>query len=94
LYGTYHLGSRRIFARDELARVIATASGHDPALVQSIKIADLKFSEPRPHHNTLDCSKIENALGFQFTEVADGIQELISKLTPSQGNHFPKANLP
>lgn len=84
LNGTYNLGTRRIFTRDELARFLAVSADCDPTLVQAIKITDLNFSERRPNHNTLDCSKIEMALGFRFTEVAEGINELVFRMSKSE----------
>lgn len=74
LNGTYHLGTRRIFARDEMTRLLAASLGYDPSCVQSIKLSDIQFSEARPNHNTLDCGKIENELGFRFTELEDAIR--------------------
>ncbi|MFL5811963.1 MAG: SDR family oxidoreductase [Bdellovibrionia bacterium] len=75
LNGAYHLGTRRIFTRAELAMLIAKASGHDLALVRPARMAEMRFPETRPHHNTLDCSKIENALGVRFTEVEEEIKD-------------------
>jgi dTDP-4-dehydrorhamnose reductase len=76
LSGVYHLGTRRIFTRFELAIFLAKSLGYDPALIQAIRLKDMRFSEPRPTHNTLDCRKIESALGFRFTEIEDAITDL------------------
>lgn len=76
LSGIFHLGTRQIFTRAELGRFLAKSSGFDPALVQPIKMLDIEFSEPRPTHNTLDCSKIENALDFHFTEIEAALPHL------------------
>lgn len=73
LNGTYHLGTRRIFARDEMTRLLAASLGYDPSCIQSIKLSDVPFSESRPNHNTLDCRKIEYQLGFRFTELEDAL---------------------
>jgi dTDP-4-dehydrorhamnose reductase len=77
LSGTFHLGTRKVFTRAELGRFLAKALGFDPTLIQSIKMSDIEFSEPRPTHNTLDCSKIEKALeDFRFTEIESALHDL------------------
>lgn len=76
--GIFYLGTRKIFTRAELGRFLAKSFGFDPALIQSIKMSDVEFSESRPTHNTLDCSKIEKALGFRFTEIEDALKDLHS----------------
>ncbi len=80
LNGLFHLGSRRIFTRLELALFLASKLGLDTAKVRAIRIADLGLSEPRPTHNILDCGKIEKALGFQFTELEE-VLDTIKKWT-------------
>lgn len=71
LSGVFHVGTRRVFNRAELGRFLATKLGYDPQLIQSISMGDIRFSEPRPTHNVLDCRKIEKALDFRFTEVEE-----------------------
>lgn len=78
LSGTFHLGTRQIFTRAELGRFLAKSFGFDPNLIQSLKMSDIEFSEPRPTHNTLDCSRVEKALGFQFTEIENALDDLSS----------------
>lgn len=80
LVGTFHLGTRQVYSRQEMGELLAEAFGFSKDLVQPIKIADLKFSEPRSHHNTISCSKIEKALGFHFCELQDALVELKGKL--------------
>lgn len=76
LNGIFHLGTRQIFTRYELGQFLASSLGYDPNLIQPIKMQNMTFSEPRPSHNTLNCKKIENALDFKFTEIADALKEL------------------
>lgn len=76
LNGTFHLGTKKIFSREELGLFLADALGHDAALIQPIQMADIAFSEKRSHHNTIACGKIEKALGFRFCEVEDALAEL------------------
>jgi len=76
LSGIYHLGTRRIFTRYELGTFLATSLGFDPALIQSMHMSDIKFSEKRPTHNTLDCRKIESALDFRFTEIEEALGDI------------------
>jgi dTDP-4-dehydrorhamnose reductase len=76
LKGTFHLGTRRIFSRMDLGLLLAASLKLDAKLVQPIRIADVKPSEPRSHHDTILCSKIEEALGLRFTEIEDAIPDL------------------
>ena len=69
--GCFHLGTKQIFSRAGLARHIADELGLDRSLIQSGYMKDIVTSEPRPHHNTLNCEKIETALQFEFTEVGE-----------------------
>jgi len=74
--GTFHLGTNRIFSRAELGSFLATALGHDRELVHPIRMSDIAFSEIRPTHNVLDCSKIKTRLNFQFCELEDAFVEI------------------
>lgn len=76
LSGAYHLGTRRVFSRYELAQFIADKMGWEKKLVRPTRLAHAAFSEPRPHHNTLNCAKIEEALGFRFGEIEESLPEL------------------
>lgn len=76
LRGIYHLGTRRVFTRFELAKFLAVALGYNADLVQSLRMSEVDFSEPRPTHNTLNCDKIETALGFRFTEIEEALPDL------------------
>jgi len=78
LSGVFHLGTRHIFTRAELGRYLAESLGRDPALIQSVRMSDIEFSEPRPTHHLLDCSKIESALDFRFTEIETSIPNLLA----------------
>jgi dTDP-4-dehydrorhamnose reductase len=76
LKGVYHLGTRRIFTRLELANFLAESLKQDRAGIFPVRMADMKFSEPRPTHNSLDCQKVEKELGFRFKEIEEVIDEL------------------
>lgn len=73
LTGVFHLGTRRIFTRIELAQVLAQAFACDANLIRPIRMADVAVSETRPTHNLLDCRKIEGALDFRFCEIEDAL---------------------
>ena len=87
LNGTFHLGTRRIFSRFELAKFLASSLQLDANLIEPIKMDSIQFSEMRPSNNTLTCSKIENSLDFKFCEIEDAIQDLESILSE---NSFKK----
>jgi dTDP-4-dehydrorhamnose reductase len=86
LNGVYHLGTRQVFSRFELNRFVAAAIGCDISLVRPVRMSDNNFSEPRPLHNTLACQKIERALDFQFTEIAEITTELVVSNSPSRAS--------
>lgn len=75
LSGIYHSGTKTVFTRAGLARSVAQALGYDPALIYSVQMSALPFSEPRPQFNTLNCKKIEESLGFRFVEVLEALPE-------------------
>jgi dTDP-4-dehydrorhamnose reductase len=76
LSGTFHLGTRRVYTRAELGRFLASSLGFEPKLIESIRLADIGTSEPRPTNNALNCVKIEQALDFSFLEIADSLPAL------------------
>lgn len=76
LKGHFHLGTRRVFSRVELAQFLATSLGLNPDLIEPISMSEIRFSEKRPNHNVLDCHKIETAAGFRFSEIEDEILSL------------------
>jgi dTDP-4-dehydrorhamnose reductase len=80
LNGEFHLGTKAVYARAELGRTIAQYLKKNQELIHSILMNEVSFSEPRPHHNVLNCEKIEKALNFEFTEIKDGIKELFKTL--------------
>jgi dTDP-4-dehydrorhamnose reductase len=73
LNGAFHLGTRRIFSRFELAHFLASAFGFNAQLIEPIMMNTIQFSEKRPLNNTLNCAKIENALDFKFCEIEDAV---------------------
>jgi dTDP-4-dehydrorhamnose reductase len=75
LRGIFHLGTRQVFSRAGLGRCMARHLGFDIQLIHSSSMRDIVTSEPRPNHNTLNCEKLEKALGFQFTEVVEGLSD-------------------
>lgn len=80
LSGTFHLGTRKIYSRAEIGRVIADFLGLSHKLLKPGYMKDVKTSEPRPHCNTLNCEKVEKALEFRFTELAEGLKFLSVEL--------------
>jgi dTDP-4-dehydrorhamnose reductase len=81
LKGTFHLGTRRIYTRAEIGRFLASSLGYDTQLIESIRMRDILFSERRPTNNTLNCEKIEKAVGFSFCELENSLSDL-SRLIP------------
>lgn len=76
LSGEFHLATRQIYSRFELAELLANAFGRGENLINGIKMSDVTFSEPRPTHNILSGKKIESALGFEFQEILPLAQDL------------------
>lgn len=76
LKGHFHLGTRRVFSRVELAKFLATSLGLNPDLIESIPMSEIRFSEKRPNYNVLDCRKFEAAAEFRFSEIEDEIASL------------------
>lgn len=81
LKGTFHLGTRRIYTRAEIGRFLASSLGYDAQLIEPIRMSDILFSERRPTNNTLNCKKIEKAVGFKFCELENSLSDL-SRLIP------------
>lgn len=80
LKGEFHLGTKTVYTRAELGRTIAQYLNMNQELIHSSLMKEVSFSEPRPHHNVLNCERIEKALNFEFTEIKDGIGELAQSL--------------
>lgn len=76
LKGTFHLGTRQIFSRFELGQFLASSFGFSAKLIKPIKMSAIQFSEQRPVNNTLNCTKIEEVLGFKFCEIEDAHLDL------------------
>lgn len=54
----------------------------NPTESRQINVEEVVVSEPRPNYKTLNCEKLEKALGFQFTEVAEGLYDFQELLKP------------
>ena len=76
IQGVFHLGTKRIFSRAELGKFLAFSLGYNPNFIQPIKMSDVHFSEVRPTHNILDCTKITEQLNFQCCEIENAITEI------------------
>lgn len=76
LNGVFHLGTKQMFTRAELGRVVANHFRFDLQLIHSSYMKEIVMSELRPNHNTLNCDKLEKAIHFKFTEVAGGLRNL------------------
>ena len=76
LSGEFHLGTRTVYNRLGLGQKTAEILGLKSEWIQPSRMKDISLSERRPSHNVLQCQKIENALGFKFTELDEGLREL------------------
>lgn len=76
LSGVFHLGTKKIMSRYQIGLYLAEAFGCEKRLIQPISLRDVSFAEPRPSHNTLNCSKIEKTLDFKFTEITAASKSL------------------
>ncbi len=78
LSGTFHLATKRVFTRNELTRLI-----RDQYLPQSrsqitpMSLTEIPTLEKRPHYNTLDASKIAEALDFRFREIEEELPAVL-----------------
>lgn len=72
LSGVYHLATKTVYSRYELARLIKNQldlkEGYE---VIPSKMAEFKTLERRPMYNTLNSDKICSAIGIRFREISE-----------------------
>lgn len=68
--GIYHLATKKVYSRYELALFLNEhlKLNVDDKIHQS-SLSEFKSIEVRPHFNTLNASKLEKELSFNFTEI-------------------------
>lgn len=69
--GVFHLGTKKIYSRFELGKMIAEELNLDGTLVKEFSKDNLNLLEPRPRNCALNCNKIRSVLGIEFREVKE-----------------------
>lgn len=77
--GLYHATGKTCISRYEFAQLLAKIFGLDDSLIKPVTSSEKKQDAPRPVSSCLDSSRLENIIGFEFSDISAGINYIFKK---------------
>lgn len=77
--GLFHATGKTCISRYDFAIMLADKFGYDKNLIKPVTSNEKKQDAPRPPKTCLDATKLENLIGYHFSDINSGISFIYNK---------------